>query len=65
MSVFTTAERAYLRSQFLGRLATVGPHRQPHVVPVAFRYNPDLDTIGASRAKVSPPTPALSASELT
>ena len=45
MSVFTTAELAYLHSQFLGRLATVGPHRQPHVVPVAFRYNPDLDTI--------------------
>ena len=45
MSVFTPAEIAYLQSQRLGRLATVGPHGQPHVVPVAFRYNPDHDTI--------------------
>jgi pyridoxamine 5'-phosphate oxidase family protein len=45
MSVFTTAEIAYLQSQRLGRLATVGPDGQPHVVPVAFRYNADLDTI--------------------
>lgn len=45
MSVFTPAEVAYLNSQMLGRLATVGPEGQPHVVPVTFRYNPDLDTI--------------------
>ena len=45
MSVFTPAEIAYLQSQRLGRLATVGPDGQPHVVPVSFRYNPDLDTI--------------------
>ncbi len=45
VSVFTPAEIAYLRSQMLGRLATVGPGNQPHVVPVAFRYNPDLDTL--------------------
>lgn len=45
VSVFTPAEIAYLRSQKLGRLATVGPGKQPHVVPVAFRYNADLDTI--------------------
>lgn len=45
MSVFTSAEIAYLRGQLLGRLATVGPGEQPHVVPVGFRYNPDLDTI--------------------
>jgi pyridoxamine 5'-phosphate oxidase family protein len=29
----------------LGRLATVGTDGDPHVVPVGFRYNPDLDTI--------------------
>ena len=29
----------------LGRLATTGRDGQPHVVPVAFRYNPDEDTI--------------------
>ncbi len=45
MSVFTPAEIAYLQSQRLGRLATVGPNGQPHVVPVGFRYNPDQDTI--------------------
>jgi pyridoxamine 5'-phosphate oxidase family protein len=45
MSAFTPAEIAYLRSQRLGRLATVGPDGQPHVVPVGFRYNPELDTI--------------------
>jgi pyridoxamine 5'-phosphate oxidase family protein len=45
MSIFTPAEVAYLQSQRLGRLATVGPNGQPHVVPVGFRYNPDEDTI--------------------
>ncbi len=45
MSVFTDAEIAYLASQRLGRLATVGPDGMPHVVPVAFRYNPGTDTI--------------------
>ena len=45
MSVFSPAEQAYLQTQRLGRLATVGPDGHPHVVPVAFRYNPDLETI--------------------
>jgi pyridoxamine 5'-phosphate oxidase family protein len=45
MSVFTPAEIAYLKSQMLGRLATVGADGQPHVVPVGFRYNPHQDTI--------------------
>ncbi len=45
MSAFTDAEVAYLQGQRLGRLATVDPAGQPHVVPVAFRYNPDQDTI--------------------
>ncbi len=45
MSAFTPGEITYLQSQFLGRLATVGADNQPHVVPVTFRYNPDLDTI--------------------
>src|SRR5438067_10669252 len=45
MSSFTPDESAYLQSQRLGRLATVGPDGQPHVVPVSFRYNPDHDTI--------------------
>ncbi len=45
MSVFSPSEIKYLQTQRLGRLATVGANGQPHVVPVAFRYNPGLDTI--------------------
>lgn len=45
MKMFSPAEIGYLQSQRLGRLATVGPDGQPHVVPVGFRYNPELDTI--------------------
>jgi pyridoxamine 5'-phosphate oxidase family protein len=45
MSVFSPSEIKYLQSQRLGRLATVDPNGQPHVVPVAFRYNPGPDTI--------------------
>ena len=45
MSVFLPEEIAYLQSQRLGRLATSTPDGHPHVVPVSFRYNPDLDAI--------------------
>ena len=45
MSVFTDEEIEYLKSQLLGRLATVGPDGQPHVVAVSFCYNAQLDTI--------------------
>jgi len=45
MSIFNRAEIEYLQSQRLGRLATVGSDGHPHVVPVAFRYNPDFDAI--------------------
>jgi pyridoxamine 5'-phosphate oxidase family protein len=45
MSAFTLTEINYLQSQFLGRLATVGPDGRPHVVPVGFRYNPEYDTV--------------------
>ena len=45
MSVFQDEEIEYLNSQLLGRLATGGPDGQPHVVPVSFRYNAQLDTI--------------------
>jgi pyridoxamine 5'-phosphate oxidase family protein len=45
VSNFTPEEIAYLQSQRLGRLATVGQDGQPHVVPVGFRYNAELDTI--------------------
>jgi pyridoxamine 5'-phosphate oxidase family protein len=45
MSVFTPVEIEYLRSQRLGRLATVGRDGQPHVVPLTFSFNAEEDTI--------------------
>lgn len=45
MSVFTPEEIAYLESQQLGRLATIDATGNPHLVPVGFRYNAELDTI--------------------
>jgi pyridoxamine 5'-phosphate oxidase family protein len=45
LSVFTPEEIEYLNSQRLARLATAGADHQPHVVPLAFRYNPEHDTI--------------------
>ena len=45
MSVFTQGEIEYLTKTTMGRLATVGRDGQPHVMPMAFRYNPDEDSI--------------------
>lgn len=45
MSAFNNDEIEYLGEQRLGRLATVGRAGQPHITPVGYRYNPDLDTI--------------------
>ena len=45
MSAFTPPEIQYLTGQGLARLATVGPDGQPHVVPVTFVFNAELDTI--------------------
>jgi pyridoxamine 5'-phosphate oxidase family protein len=45
MGVFTENELAYLRSQRLGRLATVRPDGSPQIAPVGFHYNADLDVI--------------------
>ncbi|CAN5575746.1 MAG: PPOX class F420-dependent oxidoreductase [Rubrobacter sp.] len=45
MSGFTEKEIEYLQDQRLGRLATVNASGRPHVVPVAFRYNPELGVI--------------------
>jgi pyridoxamine 5'-phosphate oxidase family protein len=42
---FSEAEIEYMGSQRLGRLATVGKDRTPHVVPVSFRANSELGTI--------------------
>lgn len=45
MSVFTDKEIEYLRSQKLGRLATVDADGELHVVPVGFHYDEADDTI--------------------
>jgi pyridoxamine 5'-phosphate oxidase family protein len=45
MSHFSDAEIEYMKSQRLGRLATVNKAGEPHVVPVTFRYNAELDAI--------------------
>jgi pyridoxamine 5'-phosphate oxidase family protein len=39
--VFTAAELDFLRSQRIGRFATVGPSGWPHVVPVMYTMNDD------------------------
>ncbi|MFJ4784962.1 PPOX class F420-dependent oxidoreductase [Streptomyces sp. NPDC088794] len=41
MTEFTEAERTYLKSQRLGRLATVDPHGQPQANPVGFFLQDD------------------------
>ncbi len=45
MSKFTEAELEYIKSQRLGRLATVNKNGEPQIAAVTFRYNPELDTI--------------------
>ena len=45
MSSFTEAEIAYLKSQRLGRLATLNAAGAPQIAPVGFRYNAETDTI--------------------
>ncbi len=39
--LFTEAELEFLRSQRIGRLATVGPSGWPHVVPVMYALTDD------------------------
>jgi pyridoxamine 5'-phosphate oxidase family protein len=53
MSVFTDKELDYLAGQRLGRIATVGPDGQPHVVPTSFRYNPEHDAIDVGGMRMS------------
>jgi len=46
MSAFSEAELRYLTEvRTLGRIGTIGGDGTPHVVPVGWRYNPELDTI--------------------
>src|SRR6267154_1000371 len=53
MSVFTDKELAYLAGQRLGRIATVGPEWQPHVVPTTLRYNAGHDAIAVGGLRMS------------
>jgi pyridoxamine 5'-phosphate oxidase family protein len=53
MSVFTDKELGYLAQQRLGRIATVGPQGQPHVVPTSFRYNAEHDAIDVGGLRMS------------
>jgi len=45
MSGFTRGEVEYMRDMRLGRLATVSGSGRPHVVPVGFRYDPELGVL--------------------
>jgi pyridoxamine 5'-phosphate oxidase family protein len=45
MSRFSDAELNYLAKGKLGRLATVDLNGLPHVVPLGWSYNAELDTI--------------------
>lgn len=45
MSVFTDKEIEYIRSQRLGRLATIRPDGGLQNAPVGFHYNAELDVI--------------------
>ncbi|HEV2244449.1 MAG TPA: PPOX class F420-dependent oxidoreductase [Streptosporangiaceae bacterium] len=53
MSAFTKKEIEYLAGQRLGRIATVGPDGQPHVVPTSFRYNAEHDSIDVGGLRMS------------
>src|SRR5438105_1152517 len=45
MGKFTDIELEYVKTQRLGRLATVNKNGEPQIAPVTFRYNAELDTI--------------------
>ncbi|WP_280265884.1 PPOX class F420-dependent oxidoreductase [Nocardia wallacei] len=45
IATLSPAQIDYLRSQRLGRLATIRPDGSPQNNPVGFRYNEDLGTI--------------------
>jgi pyridoxamine 5'-phosphate oxidase family protein len=42
---FTEQEKRYLTERRLGRLATVGASGEPHVVPVGYHFDPDLEVV--------------------
>jgi pyridoxamine 5'-phosphate oxidase family protein len=50
---FTEEELAYLRSQPLARVATVGGDEQPDVVPLAFEFDGTYFWVGGSGSSVA------------
>jgi pyridoxamine 5'-phosphate oxidase family protein len=50
---FTEEELAYLRSQPLARVATVGGDGQPDVVPLAFEFDGTYFWVGGSGSSVA------------
>jgi pyridoxamine 5'-phosphate oxidase family protein len=54
LGVFTDAELAYLHGERrLARIATVGADGMPHVTPVGWSYNAELETIDLGGRDVS------------
>jgi pyridoxamine 5'-phosphate oxidase family protein len=53
MTTLTTAQIEYLATQRLGRLATTGADRKPHVVPTSFHYNAELGTLDIGGRRVA------------
>jgi pyridoxamine 5'-phosphate oxidase family protein len=53
MAELTAAQIDYLASQRLGRIATTGADGKPHVVPVAFRYNPEANSVDVGGMRVA------------
>jgi len=50
--MFTEKEIEYLKSQRLGRLATVSTHAQPDVVPVGFEFDGQYFWIGSGTQEI-------------
>jgi pyridoxamine 5'-phosphate oxidase family protein len=49
----TASQIKYLASQRLGRLATTGADRKPHVVPTSYHYNAELGTVDVGGLRVA------------
>ncbi|WP_328504654.1 pyridoxamine 5'-phosphate oxidase family protein [Streptomyces sp. NBC_00457] len=45
MGRFSAQEVAYLGERLLGRLATTGTSGKPHVVPIAYHFDPEREVI--------------------
>lgn len=54
-SVLSDAELDYLQGRRLGRLATLGEDGYPHVVPVAFRHDPEAAAIDVGGHRLAEP----------